>query len=68
MLQEHMRRILDQCKLQDDYAKDLDERGTSTFAFYIAIGIFNYNFSKTVFRSDSEITRVGIFMPQLYNL
>ena len=27
MLQDHMKRILEQCRLQDDYAKDLDERG-----------------------------------------
>ena len=27
MLQDHMKRVLDQCKLLDDYAKDLDERG-----------------------------------------
>ena len=40
MLQEHMRRILDQCKLQDDYAKDLDERGT--FAFLCYTGICTY--------------------------
>ena len=31
MLQDHMKRVLDQCKLLDDYAKDLDERGMSFY-------------------------------------
>ena len=50
VLQDHMKRILEQCRLQDDYAKDLDERGwfqrgwrgsTPTLEYHIAIRCVN---------------------------
>ena len=35
VLQDHMKRILEQCRLQDDYAKDLDERGSFQILLFL---------------------------------
>jgi hypothetical protein len=42
-LQDHMKKILEQSKLkEDDYAKDLDEKGNLSCKFYLIILKFLY--------------------------